>query len=132
MKRALDHFGEDHRLLQYGIRSGTKEEYSWMKENKTIVSSRENLLKEIGELRSNRPVYLTLDIDYFDPSIAPGTGTPEAGGEDFNSLISILKALKEKNFVGADLVEVAPNIDQTGNTTIFASKVIRELILSLV
>jgi agmatinase len=74
---------------------------------------------------------MTLDLDYFDPAYLPGTGTPEAGGEDFHSYISLIKILEKKNFVGGDIVELSSSIDTTGNSTIFASKVIRETILAL-
>ncbi|MBU0908078.1 MAG: arginase family protein [Proteobacteria bacterium] len=61
----------------------------------------------------------------------PGAGTPEAGGEDFLSFIKIVKLLKTKKLVGADVVELAPAIDPTGNSEVFAAKVVRELILAL-
>lgn len=131
IRRSVDHFKESHDLIQYGIRSGTKEEYDWMKEKKTIMSSRQEFLEKIKGIDNNRPIYLTLDLDYFDPSFFPGTGTPEPGGEDFHSFISLVKILKEKNFVGCDVVELAPDIDSTGNSSVFAAKVVRELILAL-
>ena len=74
---------------------------------------------------------MTLDLDYFDPSFMPGTGTPEPGGEDFHSFVSLVKILSEKNFVGCDVVELSPKIDPTGNSDVFAAKVVRELILAL-
>jgi len=76
IRRVLDHFGDDHQLIQYGIRSGTKEEFSWMKENGTRMESQEQLIENLLFLTENRPIYLTLDLDYFDPSFLPGTGTP--------------------------------------------------------
>jgi len=79
IKRSLDHFGKDHQLIQYGIRSGTKPEFEWMRENKTLCTSREDFLKRIEVLPKELPLYLTLDLDFFDPAYLPGTGTPEAG-----------------------------------------------------
>ncbi|WP_241558852.1 agmatinase [Halobacteriovorax sp. HLS] len=131
IRRSLDHFKDSHELIQYGIRSGTKEEFEWMNENKTIRKSRQEFLASIEKIDDNRPIYLTLDLDYFDPSFLPGTGTPEAGGEDFHSFISLVKILKNKNFVGCDVVELSPSIDSSGNSNVFATKVVRELLLAL-
>ena len=131
MRRILDHMDQDHDLIQYGIRSGTKEEYNWMKDNGTLCASRTEFLARVESIPANRPVYLTLDLDYFDPSFLPGTGTPEPGGEDFHSFISLVKLLLKKNLVGADVVELSPEIDSTGNSSVFAAKVVRELILAL-
>jgi agmatinase len=131
IRRSMDLFSKDNSLIQYGIRSGTKDEYDFMKKNKTICSSRNEFLEKVQLIDEQRPVYLTLDLDYFDPSFLPGTGTPEAGGEDFHSYISLLKILKNKNFVGADIVELAPDIDPTGNSAVFGTKVLRETCATL-
>jgi len=131
IRRALDHFGADHNLIQYGIRSGTREEYEWMYNNKSLMQSRTEFLTKVEAIASETPIYLTLDLDYFDPSFFPGTGTPEPGGEDFHSFISLMKILRNKNIVGADVVELAPDIDSTGNSDVFAAKVVRELILAM-
>ncbi len=131
IRRVTDHFGPDHQLVQYGIRSGTKEEYQWMNEHQTQCHSRQTFLELVKQIPDDRPIYLTLDLDYFDPSFFPGTGTPEPGGEDFHSFVSLCKILKTKRFVGADAVELSPEIDQTGNSSVFAAKVVRELILCL-
>lgn len=131
IRRALDHMTPKHDLIQYGIRSGTKDEYEWMREHKTIRTSLDDFIKSVEEIDESRPVYLTLDLDYFDPCYLPGTGTPEAGGETFHSFIKLVKILRKKNFVGADIVELAPTIDPTGNSDVFATKVVRETILAL-
>ncbi|GHB74868.1 agmatinase [Psychrosphaera saromensis] len=131
IRRVVDHFGPKHELIQYGIRSGTKDEYVWMNENNSLIKDRTSFLKKIESIPNDRPIYLTLDLDYFDPSFFPGTGTPEPGGEDFHSFISLCKILTTKNFVGCDVVELAPNIDASGNSDVFAAKVVRELILCL-
>jgi agmatinase len=129
--RVQEHFGPQHQLIQYGIRSGTKEEYQWMSDKETLCHSLEQFLEKIDQIDNQTPIYLTLDLDYFDPSFFPGTGTPEPGGEDFHSFIKLVKRLKNKNFVGCDVVELSPNIDPTGNSDVFAAKVIRELLLSM-
>ncbi len=131
IRRVVDHFGPQHQLIQYGIRSGTKDEYVWMNQHNTLVTNRASFLEQIQSIDEKTPIYLTLDLDYFDPSYFPGTGTPEPGGEDFHSFVSLCKILMNKNFVGCDVVELAPNIDKTGNSDVFAAKVVRELILCL-
>lgn len=131
IRRVLDHFGKGHSLIQYGIRSGIREEYEWMHANNTLATSRKEFLERVSKIEAGRPAYVTLDLDYFDPSFLPGTGTPEPGGEDFHSFISLVKLLKDKNLVGADVVELAPSIDSTGNSDVFAAKVVRELVLAM-
>jgi agmatinase len=69
--------------------------------------------------------YLTIDIDGFDPSIAPGTGTPSHGGFLYYEVLDIIAGLAERgNVVGIDLVEVAPDYDHTGTTAILAAQVL--------
>ncbi|MBE8215534.1 MAG: agmatinase [Endozoicomonadaceae bacterium] len=131
IRRVYDHFGPEHGLMQYGIRSGICEEYDWMQQHNTLYYSRRSFLEAIESIPVDRPIYLTLDLDYFDPSFLPGTGTPEPGGEDFHSFIQILKRLDHKRFVGADVVELSPKIDPTGNSEVFAAKIVRELMLCL-
>ena len=131
IRRVLDHFGPHHELVQYGIRSGTREEYRWMKSSGTLVTSLEELLEKIDNVHEARSIYLTLDLDFFDPAFLPGTGTPEPGGESFHSFAKLVKLLCRKNVVGADVVELAPSIDPTGNSSVFAAKVVRELVLAL-
>ncbi len=129
IRRCLDHFGPGHSLAQFGIRSGTREEFHWMREQRTLHHDLPGFLGYIKAIPSQRPIYLTLDLDYFDPAFLPGTGTPEAGGEDFHSFIEIVRALHGKKLVGSDVVELAPALDSTGNSEVFAAKVVRELIL---
>ena len=131
IKRSLDHFGDQHQLIQYGIRSGTKPEFEWMKEHKTLCSSRDQFIQRIEGLPADQPLYLTLDLDFFDPAYLPGTGTPETGGEDFHFFMKFLKILQSKKFVGADVVELAPSLDQTGNSECFTAKLVREVLLTL-
>jgi agmatinase len=73
--------------------------------------------------------YVTIDIDGFDPSIAPGTGTPSHGGFDYYEVLELLAGLcKRGTIVGVDLVEVAPDYDHTGCTSILAAQVLMNLI----
>ena len=69
--------------------------------------------------------YLTLDIDGFDPSIAPGTGTPSHGGFLYYEVLELIAGLCERGrIVGVDLVEVAPDYDRTGTTSILAAQIL--------
>ena len=129
MKNVYDLFSPTNQLIQYGIRSGSKEEFDWMQQNGTLVTSRQELLARVSAL--DCPIYLTLDIDFFDPSVMPGTGTPEAGGEDFHFFISLIKLLNQKNLVGADVVELAPKIDPSGISEANTAKICRELLLAM-
>ena len=131
IRRCLDHFGPGHQLAQLGIRSGTREEFEWMRSNRTLFSGLPEFLSFIKAVPADRPVYLTLDLDYFDPAFLPGTGTPEAGGPDFGSFIEIVQVLRTRKLIGADVVELAPPLDATGNSEVFAAKVVRELILAM-
>lgn len=131
IRRVYDHFTAKNRLIQYGIRSGPKDEFEWMRENNTLALSLNDCLSRIEAIEENRPVYLTLDLDFFDPAYLPGTGTPEAGGEDFHSFMKILKVLNKKNLVGADVVELAPMLDATNNSACMASKIAREIVLAM-
>ncbi len=76
---------------------------------------------------SGVPYYITIDIDGFDPSIAPGTGTPSHGGFLYYEVLEIIQALAKRsqgNIVGMDLVEVAPVYDPTGMTSILAAQLL--------
>ena len=80
---------------------------------------------------SNRPVYISIDIDVLDPAHAPGTGTPEAGGLTSRELLAVIRATAGLNIIGADVVEVAPAYDFAQITGIAASHVLYELICAL-
>jgi agmatinase len=131
IKRVWDHMDDKNELMQYGIRSGQKEEFDFMHKHQTVSLNLNDFIDKVESIGSSRPIYLTLDLDYFDPAYLPGTGTPEAGGEDFHSFVRLMKVLKDKNFIGADVVELAPHIDSSGNSNAFASKVVREVLLAL-
>jgi len=88
-------------------------------------------IKKILNRVSNRPVYISIDIDVLDPAHAPGTGTPEAGGLTSRELLSVLRATSSLNIIGADVVEVAPAYDFAQITGIAASHVLYELICAM-
>jgi agmatinase len=73
--------------------------------------------------------YVTIDIDGFDPSIAPGTGTPSHGGFNYYEVLELLAGLAQRGeIVGVDLVEVAPDYDHSGSTTTLAAQLLMNLI----
>lgn len=73
--------------------------------------------------------YVTIDIDGFDPSIAPGTGTPSHGGFLYYEVLELIDGLtKQGTIIGLDLVEVAPDYDQTGSTAILAAQILMNTI----
>jgi len=75
------------------------------------------------------PVYITIDIDGFCPSIAPGTGTPSHGGFLYYEVLEILQQVANRHdIVGIDLVEVAPDYDPTGSTSILAAQILMNLL----
>ena len=130
LKRVWDLVG-DGKIFQFGIRSGTREEFEWAKTHTYLEKFSTNTLSsKLGELK-NKPVYLTIDLDLLDPSVFPGTGTPEPGGIFMTELLSAIVAMKDIDFVGADVVELSPHYDSTGVSTAVACKVIREVALLL-
>ena len=78
------------------------------------------------------PTYLSFDIDSLDPAYAPGTGTPEIGGLSTREAQAILRGLKGLNFVGGDVVEVAPQYDATTNTAQAGAQMLFEIASLLV
>jgi len=111
-------------IKQIGIRSGMKDEWDFMKKHNTLCHKYSDL-----DCLKNKNIFVTVDLDCLDTSIMPGTGTPEAGGMQFNELIGWFKYLKDFNIVGADVVELAPDYDTSGVSTAVATKVIRELLM---
>jgi agmatinase len=85
----------------------------------------------ITERVSDLPVYLSIDIDVLDPSFAPGTGTPEAGGLSSRELLRVLRGLTSLSLISADLVEVAPAYDHAEITCIAAATVIFDIVTLL-
>jgi agmatinase len=123
----------DGKIHQFGIRSGTRDEFEWAA--RRHVSMRrydfEGLTETLTKL-NGKPVYLTVDLDVLDPSCFPGTGTPEPGGAEFKQLLAALMEICEKaNVVACDLVELCPPYDASGVSTMAACKLLRELLLAL-
>lgn len=123
----------DGRIHQFCIRSGEREEFAFATEHtdmqKFDFMGLTDLMERLCE--ENVPVYFTIDLDCLDPSIFPGTGTPEAGGVNFKDLLLAIYTVAHTNVIGADVNELAPMLDPSGASTAVACKVVRELLLAL-
>ena len=131
MRRCHDLLG-DGRIWQFGIRSGTREEFAFMKEGHVVTEP--FTLKTLPQVSfpEGTPVYLTVDMDVLDPSEFPGTGTQEAGGVRFTELLAALRdVLGRFRVVALDNVELSPPLDPTGRSTALACKLLREELLAL-
>ncbi len=130
MRRICDLIGYG-KIFQFGIRSGEKYEFEFAEKHLYINKFNLNALEEIISKLKNKPVYFTLDLDVLDPSIFPGTGTPEAGGISFNELLNSIIKLGKLDIVGCDMNELSPIYDQSGTSTAVACKILREMLLSI-
>lgn len=132
IRRCHDLVGDGH-IHQFGIRSGDRPEFRWAADGHTEMH-RFNLdgLEETVRALGDTPVYFTIDLDVLDPSIFPGTGTPEAGGISFMDLVNAIQLVGGScNVVGCDVNELSPTYDPSGVSTAVACKVVRELLLAL-
>lgn len=128
--RVWDMVGDD-RIYQFGIRSGERAEFEWGKNHvKTQKFNFDGLDGVIERLRG-KPVYFTIDLDVLDPSVFPGTGTPEAGGVSFTELLDAILKVSKLNIVGMDINELSPMLDASGASTAVALKVMRELLIAV-
>lgn len=129
-------------MIQIGPRATgyTAEDFDWARDQGVQVEqaeacwykSLEPLMTTFRErIGPDRPVYLTFDIDGLDPSVAPGTGTPEPGGLTGSQGLEIIRGTYGLNIAGADLVEVSPAYDTSGNTALLAANLIFEMLCSL-
>ena len=131
MRRCHDLLG-DGRIWQFGIRSGTRDEFAFMKAGHVVTEPFS--IKTLASLSfpEGTPVYLTVDLDVLDPSEFPGTGTQEAGGLRFAELHSALcEILSRFRVVALDNVELSPALDPSGRSTALACKLLREQLLAL-
>lgn len=130
LRRVWDIVG-DGKIFQFGIRSGDRAELEWGKEHvRTHFFDFEGLEDVIAKI-GDKPVYFTLDLDVLDPSVFPGTGTPEAGGVSFKELLDAVLKVTRLNIVGTDINELSPMLDASGASTATALKIMRELMLAL-
>ncbi|XP_059170607.1 guanidinobutyrase-like [Physella acuta] len=124
--------------IQIGLRGTgySVDDYKWVADqgvrvvpacecwNKSLVP----LMEEVRKNAGNKPVYITFDIDGLDPSFAPGTGTPEIAGLTVIQGLEVIQGCRGLNVKGADLVEVSPPYDPSGNTALLAANLLFELL----
>ena len=116
---------------QFGIRSGTRDEFEWMRANETLRPLSPEAVESALEEAVDSAIYLTLDVDVINTGQMPGTGSPEPGGLGLDALMDCISVLNASNarIIGADVVELAPEWDPTGASAIAAAKLVRELAL---
>ncbi len=130
MRRCHDILG-DGRIWQFGIRSGTREEFAFMRAGHVVTEPFSVKTLPSLSFPGGAPVYLTVDLDVLDPSEFPGTGTQEAGGLRFAELLGALTEIFARfNVIAFDNVELAPALDPSGRSTALACKLLREEILA--
>jgi len=130
MRRAWELLG-DGRIHQFGIRSGERDEFAFAAAHTALRKFGFGGLTETVKALKDKSVYFTFDLDVLDPSIFPGTGTPEAGGVDFSALLAAILTIAPLNIVGLDMVELAPSLDHSGVSTAVACKLLREILLAI-
>ena len=132
LRRCHEIVGDGH-IHQFCIRSGEREEFQFASRHTDFHPfTFEGLGETVRELKEKQvPVYFTIDLDCMDPSVFPGTGTPEAGGVSFLELLKAIRIVSQTNVVGADVNELAPMLDASGVSTATACKVLRELLLAI-
>jgi len=132
---------DGQKMIQIGLRTTgySAEDFDWSRDQGARVVPAEEcwyqslapLMDEVREtIGPDTPTYLSFDIDGLDPSVAPGTGTPEPGGLTASQGIEVIRGVWGLNLVGADLVEVSPPYDTTGNTSLLAANLVFEMLCS--
>jgi len=134
MRRCLEVL-PSKQIFQIGIRSGTRAEFKELQEEKRFIPHTKGqpatFLEEALTPHLGKPIYCTVDLDWFDPSVMPGTGTPEPGGFLWEDFAAVIDVLQKHQLIGADIVELSPQLDPTGVSSILAAKVTRSLIMLL-
>ena len=131
VRRIYDLLG-DGSVFQFGIRSGDKAEFDFAKQHTYLNLFDFNGLEEVIKKLQGRHVYFTLDLDVLDPSVFPGTGTPEAGGVSFLELMkAAFKVFDGCDVVGFDMMELSPPYDPSGISTATALKLLREFLIRI-
>lgn len=133
---------DPHRMVQIGLRTTgySAADFDWSRDQGVRVVTAEecwyrSLAPLMAEVRHmigpDVPTYLSFDIDGLDPSVAPGTGTPEPGGLMASQGVEIIRGCFGLNLVGCDLVEVSPPYDTSGNTSLLAANLLFEMLCSM-
>lgn len=92
----------------------------------------DDVMEEACDIVGDSETYISYDIDFVDPTFAPGTGTPEIGGPNSYQAVQVVRALGKVNIIGADLVEVSPPFDQSGGTAFLGASIMFELLCVMV
>ena len=132
---------QPHRVWQIGLR-GTgyaADDFDWpRRQGFTVIPAHEvwwqSLVPVMDKIRAvigDAPCYLSFDIDGIDPAYAGGTGTPEIGGLNVPQALEIIRGCRGLNLVGADLVEVSPPYDPSGNTALLGANLLYEMLCVL-
>jgi guanidinobutyrase len=129
------------KVWQIGLRGSgyAAEDFDWPRQQGfTVVQAHEvwyqslaPLMQRVRAAVGDRPCYLSFDIDGIDPSFAGGTGTPEIGGLSVPQALEIIRGCRGLNLVGADLVEVSPPYDTSGNTALLGANLLYEMLCVL-
>jgi len=126
------------RTIQIGIRGAANSDECWefgAKHGIRIVYIEEftklgvdKVIEEARSIVGNDPTYISFDVDGIDPAFTPGTGTPEIGGLTTIEAQAIIRGLRGINLIGADVVEVSPPFDSSGNTALVAATIMYEIL----
>jgi guanidinopropionase len=129
---------DPHRVVQIGIRGSiySPDEHDWAQAQgiriiyieEFLARGAEGVMAEARDIVGDEPTYVTFDIDSIDPSMAPGTGTPEIGGFTTREAQQLVRLLDGLTLVGADVVEVSPPFDLGGMTSIVGATIMFELL----
>jgi len=129
---------DPHRTIQIGIRGAANSEECWefgRQHGIRIIYIEEfseigvdNVIAEARNIVGDHRTYISFDIDGIDPAFAPGTGTPEIGGILPIEAQRLIRGLRGLNLVGADVVEVSPPFDSSGNTALIAATIMYEIL----
>jgi len=119
---------DPHTSVQIGIRTHNSDPmgFTWLDAEWVHTHGAEKVIKEVGRIVGNNRTYLTFDIDCLDPAFAPGTGTPVSGGLSTAQAQRIIRGLGDIDFVGMDLVEVAPDYDHAEITALAAAHLLHD------
>jgi guanidinopropionase len=130
----LDGVLDPERTIQIGIRGSSNMYWEFSHASgMTVIYMEdfmrmgvEDVIRKARAVVGDQPIYVSVDVDGFDPAYAPGTGTPEPGGLEAREGLALLRGLQGLNIVGADVVEVAPQYDPTSNTSQLAAQILFE------
>lgn len=129
---------DPHRMVQIGIRGtmydsedrdfATASGIRVIPIEEFFARGVDDVMAEAREIAGTGTTYVSYDIDFVDPTFAPGTGTPEVGGPNSYQALQVVRGLEGLNIVGADMVEVSPPFDPTGGTAFLAASIMFEML----